>query len=134
MQFFLCKKQLNDGNHGQGAHSAKMGADSLAENNPNISKKSRLICPIGPNLWNIVEKRLHQTSVIRGCKERKIAKKKERLLQRKRKASWACLDFFHSCAPLIHNFTIPQVKCTNFKNGCFAGKQIRSRQYIFCCK
>ena len=35
------------------------------------------ICQIGRKVWNIVEKRLHQTSVIRGCKERKIAKKKK---------------------------------------------------------
>ena len=45
-QSFLWKKQLNDGNHEQGTHSAKMGADSSsAENTPNTPKFIRPICP-----------------------------------------------------------------------------------------
>ena len=40
---FLLKKQLKDVNHGQRTHSAKIGAESLAENTP---KCIRLISPI----------------------------------------------------------------------------------------
>ena len=55
--FFLSKKQLNDGNHGQGTHSAKMGSHSLAENT--YYKYSRqLICPIGPKVWELLKKGL----------------------------------------------------------------------------
>ena len=51
---FLWKKQLNDGNHEQGTHSAKMGADSSsAENTPNTPKFIRPICP---KVWDIVKK------------------------------------------------------------------------------
>ena len=34
---------FNNGNHGQGTHSTKMGADSSVENTPNAPK---FICPI----------------------------------------------------------------------------------------
>ena len=57
--FVKKNQQQNDGNHGQGTHSAKMGADSSAKNTPNVPKVIRPICPIGPKVWNIVEKRLH---------------------------------------------------------------------------
>ena len=62
MQSFLWKKnQLNDGNHGQGTHSAKMGTDSSAKNTP---KFIRIICQIVQKVWDIVEKRLHRASVV----------------------------------------------------------------------
>ena len=56
-QSCLQKKYLNDGNHGQETHvSAKMGADSLAENTLNTTKFIQPICSIGPNVWNIRKK------------------------------------------------------------------------------
>ena len=61
-QSFYGKKQLNYGNHGQGTHSAKMGADSSAKN---IPKFIRTICQIGQKVWDIVEKKLHWTSIAR---------------------------------------------------------------------
>ena len=61
--FFCRKKQLNDENHAQGTHSAKMGADSLAENTP---KNIWPTCQIGQNVWDIVEKSLHGAAVVRG--------------------------------------------------------------------
>ena len=39
----------------QGTYSAKMGADSFAENTQIILKSIWLICPIGPKVWDIVE-------------------------------------------------------------------------------
>ena len=45
-------------------HSAKLGADSSTQNTTNTQKLIRPICPIGPKLWDIVKKRLHQASVI----------------------------------------------------------------------
>ena len=44
----FCRKKMNDGNHGQGTHNAKMGADSLAENTPYTTKCIRPIFLIGP--------------------------------------------------------------------------------------
>ena len=46
--------------------SAKMGADILPENTPNTPKFILPICPIGPKVWDAVEKRLHWVSVVRG--------------------------------------------------------------------
>ena len=46
----------------KGLTVAKMGANNLDENTP---KFIQLICPIGPKVWNIVEKRLHQESAVR---------------------------------------------------------------------
>ena len=43
-QSYFWKKQLNDGNHGQGTHNAKPGANNSAINTP---KFIRPICPIG---------------------------------------------------------------------------------------
>ena len=57
----FCRKKNE--NYRPGTHSAKMGADSLAKNNP---KFIRPICPIGPKVWDIIEKRLHRVSVFRG--------------------------------------------------------------------
>ena len=57
------KDNRNDENHEQGTQSAIMGADSLAENTPNSPKFIWLICPIGPKVWDIVEKRLHLVSI-----------------------------------------------------------------------
>ena len=37
---------MNDENHGQGTHSAKTEADSLAESTPNTPRLTLLICPI----------------------------------------------------------------------------------------
>jgi hypothetical protein len=42
----FCKKKLNDGDHGQATVSAKMGADSSAQNTPNIPKVIHPISPI----------------------------------------------------------------------------------------
>ena len=50
----LRKKQLNDGNHGQGTHNAKMGADSFAKN---TQKFILLICQIRPKVWDILLKK-----------------------------------------------------------------------------
>ena len=47
---------MNDGNHGQRTRSAKKGSDVSAENTPKTSKFTRLICPIGLNVWDIDEK------------------------------------------------------------------------------
>ena len=54
---------FTDGNHGQGTHNAKKGADSSAINTP---KFIRRICLIDPKYWDIVEKRLRCASVVRG--------------------------------------------------------------------
>ena len=56
------KTQLSDGNHEQGTHSVKMGANSLAENTQNTPKSVQLahqfcIC--------IVKNRLHWASLVR---------------------------------------------------------------------
>ena len=59
------QKQLNDGDHGQGTHSSKMGTDTLAKNTQNAVKQFWMICPIGPKVWDIIEKRLHRASVVR---------------------------------------------------------------------
>ena len=56
-QFFLWKKQLKE----RGA----VGADSLAESTTNTPNFIWPICPICPKVWDIVEKRLHQASVVR---------------------------------------------------------------------
>ena len=60
--------QTHDGleNHEQRTHSAKMGDDGLAKYTPSISKTFRPICPIGPKVLDIVEKRLHWASVVHG--------------------------------------------------------------------
>ena len=51
---FLQKKQLNDGNHGQSTHSAKMRDDRSAENTTNTLKFIRPIChPIGPKVTDV---------------------------------------------------------------------------------
>ena len=39
--------------------------------------------------------------------------------------------FFHSCAPVIHNSTRPQVKCNNFKNGCFTKQKADQKQAVY---
>ena len=50
----------------KGLTVSKMGAHALAESTPNTtSKLIRLICPICPKVWEIVEKRLYQASVVR---------------------------------------------------------------------
>ena len=46
-----------------GTHGTKMGADSLAENNPKVSEFISSICM--PKALDINEKRLHWTSVVR---------------------------------------------------------------------
>ena len=58
------KKKLTDGNHGQGTHSTKMGAGSFAENTPSTSEFFWPICPMGPQVWDIVVKRHHRVSVV----------------------------------------------------------------------
>ena len=53
-QSFLVEKknkQQNDRNHGQGTHSAKIGADSLAENTPNSIWP---IYPISLKVWDVI--------------------------------------------------------------------------------
>ena len=50
----------------QGTHSPKMGVDSSAENNPNAPKFICLICLPKPKVLNIIEKRLHRATVVRG--------------------------------------------------------------------
>ena len=52
-----------NGKHGQGTHCTKMGADSLAENTPNLS--AQFVC-LSPKVWYFDEKRLHWASVVRG--------------------------------------------------------------------
>ena len=66
-QSFFYKK-LNNGNHAQGthSHSSKIGADISAENTPNTPQFILQIGPIGSKVWDIVKKRLHRASVIRG--------------------------------------------------------------------
>jgi hypothetical protein len=49
---------------GLGKTNAKMGADSSEENTDYTPKFIRTICPIGPKVWNIVEKRFHCASVV----------------------------------------------------------------------
>ena len=51
-------------NHGHGTHSAKMGADSLAENTSNTPKLIWPIRPNGPKVWDVVEKRHHWASIV----------------------------------------------------------------------
>ena len=51
---------MNDGNHGQGTHSAKMRTASSAENTPKFIRQS------AQKVWNIVEKRPHRASVVCG--------------------------------------------------------------------
>ena len=62
--FFVDK--LRYGNQEQGTHSEKMCADSLAKNTLNTQRFIWPICPIGSKVWDIVEKRLHRASVVRG--------------------------------------------------------------------
>ena len=65
---FCRKKELNDGKHGQGTHSAKKGADSSAVNSQNTPKSLKFIRPIdpiGPKIWDILKKGLYWVSVIR---------------------------------------------------------------------
>ena len=50
-----------------GSHSAKMEAISSAENTPIIPKFITPICPIGPKVWDIAEKRLHWAFVSSPC-------------------------------------------------------------------
>ena len=45
----------NDGNRGQGTHSAKMGAYSSAENTPNNPIFIWPNCPIGSKVWDVVQ-------------------------------------------------------------------------------
>ena len=40
----------------KGLKVPKIGADNLDLNTPNTSKFIRTICPIGPKVWDIVEK------------------------------------------------------------------------------
>ena len=54
---FLLKKQLNDGNHGQGIHSANVRTDNLVKNTLNTPKFIRLTCPIDPKVWDNIEKK-----------------------------------------------------------------------------
>ena len=56
-KFFVEKNQLNDGNYGQGTNSAKMRTDSLAKNTLNTPKFIRLTYPIGPKVWDNIEKK-----------------------------------------------------------------------------
>ena len=49
---FLVEIMLNNGKHGQGTHSTKMGADSPAENTPNAPKHFSLKCLPKPKLGN----------------------------------------------------------------------------------
>ena len=58
------------------------------------------ICQIGQKVWDIVKKRLHQASVVRGCKERKIATKIEILLQERKVAVGLPRFFSFIHAPL----------------------------------
>ena len=62
--FLSFRKNINDvthfrdfGNHWQGTHSAKMCADSLAENTPNTPKFIQPICPICKKVQDIFEKK-----------------------------------------------------------------------------
>ena len=55
---------MNDGS-GHRTHSAKMEAISSAENTPIIPKFIPPICPIGPKVWDIIEKGLYRTSIVR---------------------------------------------------------------------
>ena len=48
------------------------GADNLAENTPNDIPN--LFSQIGPNVWDIIEKRLHRSSVVRGKEDQKTFK------------------------------------------------------------
>ena len=52
-------------------HSAKIGVDSLDENTPNTSR-IRSICPIGRKACDIVQKRLHQASIVCAYRQRSI--------------------------------------------------------------
>ena len=57
---------MNNEKHGQGPHCTKMGADSLAENIPNLS--AQFVCP-SPKVLNLNEKRLHWASIVREISE-----------------------------------------------------------------
>ena len=47
-------------------NALKMGANGSAENTSRTPKKFRPIYPIGPYVWEIVEKRLHKKSIFCG--------------------------------------------------------------------
>ena len=78
------EKQQNDGSHEQGSHSAKNGASSWAKNTL-IPQNSLSIMQICPNIWDIVEKKLHWASVVHG---------RDKLLTRK---------LFPGCASTIYS-------------------------------
>ena len=46
-------------------HCTKMGADKSAENTPNAKNLSAQIVCLSPKVWDIIEERLHQASVVR---------------------------------------------------------------------
>ena len=58
---------MND-NHNETSiqNALKMGANGSAKNTSCTPKYFRPICPMGPNLLEIVEKRLHQASIFGG--------------------------------------------------------------------
>ena len=64
---FLKKKQWNDvDNHGQGCHSAKMGADSVAENTLNTPKCIQPSAQLAQKFRILLKKKLHWESVVHG--------------------------------------------------------------------
>ena len=60
---------LNNGKHGQGAQSTKMGADSLAENTPNALKNFSAKCLPKPKSLGFKKKSSLWVSVVRVCKQ-----------------------------------------------------------------
>ena len=56
--FFRNNGQILNGEHGQGTHSTKMGADSLAENSLNASKKFSPKCLPKPKSLKFLKKAL----------------------------------------------------------------------------
>ena len=56
--FVFVEKQLNDENHRAGTHRVKMGDDSVAKNTPNTPKSIWQICPMGPKVCEIIEKKV----------------------------------------------------------------------------
>ena len=92
---------MNNGKHGQGTHSTKMGADSLAENTPNASKHFSPKCLPKPKSWNFLKKALSLwVTIVRGFKQpTEESSHSSAQLEREKKQK----NFLNSVGKLISN-------------------------------